>query len=458
MKQHIAAAVAIASLGLAGAAGATPADDALAMAKTLIAMKTVAGPGNRMPEAAAYLRDVLLKAGFAPADLVVTRTGDTASLLATWRGTNPKLKPLVISGHIDVVAADPKDWERDPFTPVVENGYLYGRGSTDMKLSAAILVTTLLDMKRAGFRPARDIVIAFSGDEETAMTTSKALADKVRGAEMVLNIDGGGGTFSDGGKPLYFTLDGAEKTYADFRLTVTNPGGHSSAPRADNAIVQLSAALVRIGGYRFTPELNEITRAYFTRAAPFEDAKTGAAMRAFAANPKDAAAIATLAANPAMVGRIGTTCVPTMVSGGHALNALPQRATANINCRIFPGHKPAAIMAELKRVAAEPAVTFEDVSEGSVATDASPLTPRITGAVTAALGRAYPNVPVVPSQASGASDSMWFRAAGIPSYGISPIFIREKDEFAHGLNERTEVRTIAPAITYYRSLLTDLAR
>ena len=448
----------VVGMALAGSAQATPADEALSIAKRMIAFKSVAGPTNEAPKLGAYLKDELVKGGFAPADVEVVPLAGTAYLVATWRGSDRSLKPLVISGHMDVVAANPADWERDPFTPVVENGYLYGRGSTDMKLSAAIVIATLMDLRRSGYRPARDIVFTLSGDEETDMATGTELAKRYAGADMVLNIDGTGGVFGEDGKPLYMTLEGAEKTYADFRLTVTNPGGHSSAPRADNAIVQLSAALEKIGAYRFTPEVNEITRAYFTKAAPFEPAKTGAAMRAFAADPRDAAAVATLAADSAMVGKIGTTCVPTMVSGGHALNALPQRATANINCRIFPGHKPAVIMAELKRVAADPAITFEDVSEGSVATDASPLTPRITGAVTAALAKAYPGVPVIPSQSSGASDSMWFRSNGVPSYGISPIFIKASDEFAHGLNERTEVRTIAPAVTYYRALLTDLAK
>ena len=442
----------------AGAAQATPADDALAIARRMIAFKSVAGAGNQSPQLGAYLRDELVKGGFAPAEVTVTPLADTAYLVATWSGSDRRAKPIVISGHMDVVAANPADWQRDPFTPVVENGYLYGRGSTDMKLSAAIVIAALIDLKRSGFRPTRDIVFTLSGDEETEMRTGQALAQRYRKAEMVLNIDGAGGVFSEAGKPLYMTLEGAEKTYADFRLTVTNPGGHSSAPRDDNAIVQLSAALTRIGAYRFTPELNEITRGYFTKAAAFEDAKTGAAMRAFATDPTDARAIATLRADPSMVGKIGTTCVPTLLSGGHAENALPQRATANINCRIFPGHKPAAIMAELKRVAADPAITFEDVTQGATATDASPLTPRLTGAVTAALAKAYPGVPLVPSQSSGASDSMWFRAVGVPSYGVSPIFIKASDEFSHGLNERTEVRTIAPSIVYYRALLTTLAK
>lgn len=431
---------------------------ALDLAKRAIALKSVAGPDNQTADVAALFRDALVAGGFDAAQIAITPVDDTAYMIARWPGSDPKLKPLVLSGHIDVVAANPADWERDPFTPVVENGYLFGRGASDMKLDAALAVSSLIELKRQSFKPRRTIILEFSGDEETAMKTSAIIAEKLKDAELVLNIDGGGGRRGEDGKPLYFTWQGAEKTYADFEMTVTNPGGHSSAPRPDNAIAQLAAAVARIGQYRFKPQLNDLTRSYFVEAAKYEDAATAAAMRAFAADPTDKAAIATLAANPSMVGQIGTTCVPTMIEGGHALNALPQKATANINCRIFPGHKPADIMAELQRVAAEPAVTFKDVTEGSVPNDPSPMRPDFVAAVKKAMGRIHPGVPVFPSMAAGASDSMWFRYQHVPSYGASPMFSKESDDFAHGLNERAAIDNIAPAITYYLSLLTDLAR
>lgn len=433
-------------------------EQALDLAKRAIALRSVAGPGNQTPQVAALFRDALVTAGFDAADIEITPVDDTVYMIARWRGSNPKLKPLVISGHIDVVEARPEDWERDPFTPVVENGYLYGRGATDMKLDAAIVTASLIELKRQNYQPRRTILLEFSGDEETTMKTSAIIAEKLKGAELVLNIDGGGGRLGEDGKPLYFTWQGSEKTYADFELTVTNPGGHSSAPRKDNAITQLSAALARIGQYQFKPEVNELTRSYFVEAAKYEDTDTAAAMRAFAANPADQAAIGTLAANPSMVGQIGTTCVATMVKGGHALNALPQRAGANINCRIFPGRKPADIMAELERVAAEPAVRFKDVTEGAVANDPSPLRPDLTGAVRKAMDKIHSGLSIFPSMAAGASDSMWFRHQDVPSYGVSPLFIKVSDEFAHGLNERTPVDNIGPAITYYLSLFTDLSR
>src|SRR5882757_1350775 len=207
------------------------------------------------------------------------------------------------------------------------------------------------------------------------MKTTALLAAKFPNAELVLNADGGGGQLSEEGKPQFISVQGAEKTYADFQLTVTNPGGHSSAPRRENAIYQLARALDRIGGYQFTPQLSALTKASFEAAAPLKGGPIGEAMKAFAADPTDKQAIATLTADPAYVGQIGTTCVATMINGGHALNALPQRATANINCRIFPGVKPADVMAMLKDVAAEPAMEIKDVSEGTVPSDASPLRP-----------------------------------------------------------------------------------
>jgi carboxypeptidase PM20D1 len=239
---------------------------------------------------------------------------------------------------------------------------------------------------------------------------------------------------------------------------VTSPGDHSSRPYDPNAISQLSAALVRIGQYKFKPEVSELTRAYFTAAARYESPEIASAMRAFAADPTDLKAIAVLRANPATVGKIGTTCVVTMISGGHALNALPQRATANINCRIFPGHPRTQIMEELGRAAADPAVQFKDFSHGSVATDASPMRPDVVDAITRAIQFGYPGIPVFPTMSAGASDSMWFRNEHVPSYGVSPLFIKDSDRFSHGLNERIPVRDVQPSMAYILSLFADLSK
>ena len=431
---------------------------ALELAKQAIALRSVRGPGNQVPQVAALFKSALVASGFNDADVTITPVDDTAFLIAHWQGQDPKLKPLVISGHMDVVEAKPLDWERDPFTPVIENGLLYGRGASDMKLDDALAVAALIELKREAYKPRRGIVLAFSGDEETTMKTTQALAKELSNAEMVLNVDGTGGQLDPTGKPQYFTWSGAEKTYADFELTVRSPGGHSSRPYDPNAINELSAALVRIGQYKFKPELSELTRAYFTAAARYESPEIAAAMRAFVANPADTQAIAVLRANPATIGRIGTTCVVTMISGGHAFNALPQRATANINCRVFPGHPRAEIMEELVHAAADPAVQFKDISQGSIATDASPIRPDLVDAITKAVHLGYPGVPVFPTMAAGASDSMWFRNEHIPSYGVSPLFIKDSDRFSHGLNERIPVADIQPSVAYLLSLLTDLSK
>ncbi|MBO9725549.1 MAG: M20/M25/M40 family metallo-hydrolase [Novosphingobium sp.] len=432
----------------------------LEVSKQAIALRSVEGEGNQTQQVAELFRKELLANGWDAKDVEIVPHKDTAYLIATWPGSDPSLKPLVVSAHMDVVEAKPADWERDPFTPVVENGYLYGRGASDTKFEAVLAMESMIELRKQGFKPKRTLVIAYSGDEETSMATSKLIAERLKGAELVLNVDGSSGTLSEKtGKPAFWSWGGAEKTYVDYQIEVTNPGGHSSAPRTENAIVELSEVLERIGHYHFKPELNDITRAYWVEAAKLEpDAALAGAMRAFAANPNDEAALKVLRANPSMVGRTGTTCVPTMISGGHAQNALPQRATANINCRIFPGHTREEIMAELEKVAQMPAAKFSDVTgEASTMSPASPMRPDFVAATRNAVTAAWGPIPIIPSQASGASDSMWYRALGVPSYSASASMMKDSDEFAHGLNERLPLLNVRPGITYYLSLYRDLA-
>lgn len=433
----------------------------LDLAKQLIALRSVQGPGNKTPEALGVVQGALLAAGWRQGDVEITPFKDTAYMIATWPGSDPSLKPLVISGHMDVVEAKPEDWQRDPFTPVVENGYLFGRGASDMKFDAALATASLIELRKSGYKPKRTIILQFSGDEETTMASSRVIAERLKNAELVINIDGGGGTLDEKtGKPLYWTWQGAEKTYDDYQLEVTNAGGHSSAPRPENAIVQLAQAVEKIGAYHFKPELSPLTKAYFEKAAAFEkDPKLAAAMRAFAANPNDEAAAATLRASPSYVGKIGTTCVATMINGGHAQNALPQRATANINCRVFPGHNREEIRQQLVQIIGMPMVTVTATSgEDSISAPASPMRPDFIAAVEKAMHGINPGLAIFPSQASGASDSMWYRALGVPSYGASPTFSKDSEDFAHGLNERVPLSNIAPGINYYLSLFTDLSK
>ena len=360
-----------------------------------------------------------------------------------------------------MVDAKPSDWQRDPFTPIVENGFLYGRGSLDMKFDAALATSSLIEMRRAGYRPRRTIILQFSGDEETTAKTSRIIADRLKHADMVINIDASTGTYDEnGGKPLYWTWNGAEKTYNDFQVEITNPGGHSSEPRADNAIVQLATAIAKIGVYRFKPELNAVTKAYWEKAAALQgDPKVAAAMRAFAANPADINAAEILRANPATIGMVSTTCVPTMVAGGHVENALPQRATANVNCRIFPGHKRSEILAELEKVVDQKEVKITDVTgDNWIASVNVPIRTDFVEAVEKAMHLARPGVAIIPSQASGGSDSLWYRALGVPSYGAPPLFIKASDNYMHGLNERVPLDNVIPSLIYFASLFTQLSK
>ena len=458
----IAASLLAISLAAPAHAKSTPAavDKVIELTKQSISLRSVRGEGNETDMVAELFRDALLADGWSADEIEIVPFDDTAYLIATWPGSDPSLGAIVISAHMDVVEAKPEDWERDPFTPVIEDGLLYGRGASDTKFDAVQAMVAAMELRKQGFRPKRSIVIAYSGDEETTMITSKMIADRLKDARLVLNVDGSSGVLDEEtGEPSYWMWQGAEKVYGDFKLEVTNPGGHSSAPTDTNAIVQLSQALARIGEYRFTPELNDITRDYFSKAADFQgDALLAAAMRAFAKDPTDKAAIAVLRANPATVGAIGTTCVPTMVEAGHALNALPQRATAYVNCRIFPGHTKASIIEEMKEVADEPALTIEEINpEYVVEADASPYDKVFVDAATKAIRASFGNVPIIASQASGASDSMWYRAIGVPSYGASGTFMKDSDGYAHGLNERVPITNIAKSIDYYHVLLTELA-
>jgi acetylornithine deacetylase/succinyl-diaminopimelate desuccinylase-like protein len=434
---------------------------ALDLAKRLLAIRSVRGPGNKTAETMQLARQELLAGGWPDSAIELVPLDDTAYLIATWPGSDPGLKPLVISGHMDVVEAKPSDWERDPFTPVVENGFLFGRGASDMKLDNALGLTALIELRRKGYRPRRTIVVAFSGDEETTMATSQVIAKRLAKADLVLNLDYdlNGVLDAKSGKPLYYSWQGAEKSYGDFELSVTNPGGHSSQPRADNAINQLAGALVRIGQYRFPAEASALTQAYFAQAAKLEsDPALARAMREFAANPADPQAIAALQGDVEASSLVGTTCVVTLIAGGHAVNALPQRATANVNCRIFPGHSRAEVMEELRKVAAEPALTIRDVSEGVTESPASRLRGDFTGAIGRAVAKIHPGLPVVPGMSKGASDCMWYRAGGTDCYIVSALFLKPDDYRSHGLNERAPVASIAPAITFYISLFSDLSK
>ena len=447
---------------VAGPAIAAPKPDPALSVQTLeilkrgIAFRTVAG-GDQMVPYAEYLKSVLVDGGYKADEITIEPMAGTAFLLARYPGKDPKKKPIVISGHMDVVEARPEDWSRDPFTPVIEGGYIYGRGATDNKFEVSVIVATLAKLRREGWKPGREVILALSGDEETVMATTAVLAARLKGAEMVLNVDGGGGSIISG-KPAVYGIQGAEKTYADFEITITDPGGHSSRPTATNAIYRLGKALDKLAAYRFPAMQNEITKGSMLAASASMPGEIGDALRRYANNPGDTEAMEILSKDPNQNPGLRTTCVATMISGGHAANALPQKASATVNCRIFPGTPAASVRQTLVQVIADPSATVTRMADGSVDSPASPLRADVIAAVTKAVHARFPGVPIVPSQQSGATDSMHFRAVGIPSYGVSGMFTRPGESFSHGLNEKAPLDTLDGSLAHHESLLRDLAK
>jgi acetylornithine deacetylase/succinyl-diaminopimelate desuccinylase-like protein len=424
----------------------------------IIGIESSIGKG-KVPLVAKYLAERFKAGGFPAADIHILPLGETASLVVRYRGDGSGGKPIAFIAHMDVVTAKRSDWQRDPYVLTEENGFFYGRGTSDVKQEVALLTETFLRLKAEGFVPKRDLIIAFSGDEETAQATARDLVTAHRqlvDAEFALNGDGGGGVLSEGSaKPLIFYVQGAEKSSAEFLLTTHNPGGHSSEPRSDNAIYELADALKTLQSYEFPAKWNEWTLGDFKAASRVTHGPLGEAMAHFAADPGNAAAAAEIAKNPAFVGRIRTTCVATMLAGGHAENALPQSATATVNCRIFPGTGAAEVQKTLQGLVG-PKV---DVKQGydALVSDASPMRPDIMNAVAKAVAASDPGAPVVPTQAAYATDGAVYRNAGIPTYGVGSVFIMDSEEFAHGLNERIRVKEFYNGLVYWDVLIKALA-
>lgn len=419
-----------------------------------IGYRTVQGEGQ-VPAYAEYLSGVLQSGGYRASDITITALGETATLVARWPGTDASLKPLVLIGHMDVVAARREDWERDPFTAVVEGGYVYGRGAVDNKFGISTMVAALLWLRQEGWQPRREIVLALTGDEETSQDTTAVLARQWQHAEMLLNSDAGGASIGDDGRPVVYALQAAEKMYVDFEISFTNPGGHSSRPSTDNAIYSLARAVTRVSQLRFPAHASELTKAYFRAAGPLTPGETGRAMLRYAEDPADREAYDHLAALPEYVGQLGTTCVATMAKAGHAPNALPQSAMVNVNCRVFPGERVEDVQGALARAIDDPGATFRVANE-PVPSDASPLREDVMAALRRAIDLRAPGLPIVPSMSAGATDSLYFRNLGVPSYGVGGAFMSPRDNYAHGLNERVPVATIDGALVQWRSLLRDL--
>ena len=457
--------LAAAALGLGAAAplhaqdvpASAAGQEALAILREAIEVPTVEGRGQ-VPVLAEKLTQRLVEAGFAAEDVRFVPMGETGYLTARYPGRDASAKPIVVLAHMDVVEAKPEDWERDPFIAVVEDGFVFGRGSIDNKGDLAMVTAAVIGLKREGWQPSRDIVLVFTGDEETQMATTAAAAQALKDAALVLNADSGGGELGADGTPFVYTVQAGEKTYADYRLTLTDPGGHSSRPDDTNAIADLSRVIVAIAQYRFPPQLSPLTKAYLEGAAANAAPEIAALMRAYAADPTDMAAAEALSARPEYIGVVRTTCVPTMVQGGHAPNALPQSATANVNCRIFPGTPRSEVQARLTELVANPAITIEFIDNGTIESLESPLQPEIMGAIEAVIAERAPGLAIVPGMSAGATDSMHFRALGIPALGISASFVKPEDEFAHGLNERLPLATLDPGVRQWQTVLRTIAR
>jgi len=360
---------------------------------------------------------------------------------------------------MDVVPAHRKDWERDPFKLIEEKGYFFGRGTSDIKNGVALLTATFLNLRAEKFVPTRDLVIVFTGDEETSGNTAKLLLTKHRklvDAEFALNSDAGGGQLEEQtGKPVAYAMQTAEKTFASFTLTARNEGGHSSAPRRENAIYDLMQALSRLRTYEFPVMWNDTTIAAFRATGPLTKGRMGAAMRRFASRPGDRRAAAVISSDPFRIGQVRTTCIPTLLQAGHADNALPQRAAATVNCRIFPGVKIKDVQAQLQRLAG-PKIEIAPL-DTYTASDASPLRKDVVAALTAAVHANYPGVKIIPAMSAGATDGVFFRSEGIPTYGVGEAFMKDSDEFAHGLNERMPVEAFYNGLTHWRVLIGKIA-
>jgi acetylornithine deacetylase/succinyl-diaminopimelate desuccinylase-like protein len=367
-------------------------------------------------------------------------------LVAVLHGSNPKAKAILMLAHVDVVEAKREDWTRDPFTLIEEGGYFYARGTSDMKAQAAIWVDNLIRYREAGYKPKRAIKLALTCGEETngALNGAEWLTQHARDAidaEFALT-EGVDGTLDPQGHRVALGILAAEKTSQNYVFEVTNPGGHSSRPIPDNAIYHLVRAVDRVSRFEFPVQLDDASRGFFSGMAPLVGAEDGAAMTAAVKNPNDAAAVAVLDKEPNWHAMLRTTCVATMLSAGHATNALPQRARANINCRIFPGVSREEIQAQLVRVADDPAVVVSIPEVRGPVAPPAPLTRQVLGPIETVAHQMWPGVPVVPALEPGASDAQFLNPAGIPTYGVTGLFTDPDGGHIHGLNERIRIQSV----------------
>jgi acetylornithine deacetylase/succinyl-diaminopimelate desuccinylase-like protein len=400
-------------------------------------------------------------AGYGDGDITRFSVPDhpkEGGLVVILPGTSKSVKPLLLLGHIDVVAAKREDWTRDPYTLIEEGGYFYGRGTSDMKALDAIWIDAMMRFKQQGYKPKRTIKLALTCGEETswafngASWLAKNKPDLIA-AEFALN-EGGGGRTDGHGKLLVANIHVGEKSAVNYRIEATNVGGHSSAPVRDNAIYELADALAKIRDHEFPVQMNDTTRAYFAKAGAARGGDAlGKAMIAIAANPNDKAAEAVLNADKSYHSMLRTTCVATLLDGGHANNALPQRAGANINCRIFPGTTPEQVRATLEQVVADPKMTVKLADNRGPVAVPPPLDPKVIGPAEKLVAKYYPGVPLIPAMSTGATDGIFLEAIGIPSYGPPGLYGDPDGNGVHGLNERAIVKAVYTGRDFLNELI-----
>ncbi len=430
--------------------------------KQLIEINTTDSVGSTTVAAEAMAQR-LRDAGYAASDVqVIGPNARKGNLVARLRGTGAQ-KPMLLICHLDVVEARREDWSMDPFQFIEKDGYFYGRGSGDIKDGDAILMTAMIRLKQEGFKPDRDIILALTADEEGGRSNGVEWLIKnhrdLIDAEFILNPDAGDFEL-DQGKKLLVGVQAAEKLYQDFDVKVTNPGGHSSLPGKENAIYELADGLTRLEHYQFPFELSEVTREYFKREADIVGSSTGADMKAILKTPPDEAAIARLSESPFYNARMRTTCVATRLEGGHANNALPGMARANVNCRILPGHTPDEVQATLEKVLADPKISVSQITSSGSGLRSNPLStlqPTVMTAVEKVAAEMWPGVPVVPVLDAGASDGAISRAAGFPTYGIPGVFMDVDDDRSHGRDERIRVASFYEGVDFYYRLIKTLS-
>ncbi len=427
--------------------------------KELVETNTTLSVGS-CTVAAAQLATRLKAAGFADADLTpfaIPEKPKEGGLVAVLKGSDPKAKALLLLAHIDVVEAKREDWTRDPFSLIEEDGYFYARGASDDKAQAAIFTDIMIRMKASSVKPRRTVKLALTCGEETngAFNGAEWLAANKRDlidAGFALN-EGGGGRLTADGKPQTLALQVGEKASQNYTLETTNKGGHSSMPRPDNAIYSLVGALAKIRDYSFPVVLTPTTTAFFTKMAAVSKGPEAAAMAAIVANPADAAASAVLSKDPTLNSTLRTTCVATLLDAGHAENALPQRARANINCRIIPGETIEGTRVALERIIGDPLVKVTSKPARGPLAKAPPLDPAVVGPAEKLGAKYFPGVPMVPVQSTGASDAIFLAAVGIPTYGVPGIFYDADGGGIHGLNERIRVKSVYDGRDYLFDLV-----